>query len=390
MKQGLLANLGRVLAFCLLLTLAAAAQTAQSGPPVKLSLRVAIGARGVPSFYPLSDEEGKGAGASYGIRPLPSARLLSGPPVDTVTVSFVREGNGARVNVYAHRGSGENRESLKVAECVLGEWQECEATQLAAYGVEPFRLSVVRRVEVELTPPRVNNRTQAVVVDDIKIHAEVPSFELVLRNASEKEVRAVEVEEYRGMMPKGAPPMYNWKRTPVIKPGKTLSVTLEFGWNGKATPEGHAVEPPDRVEIKSVLFADGTYEGSSLFAARAEAYREGRRIQLGRVAEMLRELEAAPVDYASLQGLAQRVELLETFADWTAVNAFGERYHVANGEELERLKSLIESGMQLQRAAALAELNVFLGHPIQASDPVWAQRWVKAMRERYEILLAGV
>jgi len=101
-------------------------------------------------------------------------------------------------------------------------------------------------------------------------------------------------------------------------------------------------------------------------------------------------LLAAPVDYYSLQGLAQRVGMLETAAEWSSISAFAGRYSIPEGQELERLKGLIESGMQLQRAATLAELNAFLGHPVQASDPVRAQRWVKAMRERYEILLAGV
>lgn len=108
------------------------------------------------------------------------------------------------------------------------------------------------------------------------------------------------------------------------------------------------------------------------------------------MAELLRGVEETTVDYGSLQSLTQRVELLETSADWTAVNAFAERYGVSNGEELGRLKGLMESGMQIQRAAALAELHSFLGHQVQASDAAWAQRWVKAMRERYEILLRGV
>ena len=79
------------LASCLLAAHAAAAQRPpQPEPPVKLSLRVAVGARGAPSFYPLPDEDGKGVGASYGVRPVSSARVLSGPPVDTVTLSFLR------------------------------------------------------------------------------------------------------------------------------------------------------------------------------------------------------------------------------------------------------------------------------------------------------------
>ena len=383
-------NLGRAPALCLLLTLAANAQSPQTEPPVKLSAKVAIGAHGVPSFYPLPDADGKEAGASYGVRPLASAGVLSGPPVDTVTVRFVRQGSRARAAVYAHRGGGEKRENLKVAECLLGEWQECEATGLAAYGVEPFRLSVVRRVEVKLTPPRFDSRLQAVEVSEIKVHPEVPSFELVLRNASEKEIRAVEIEEYRGWMPKGAPPMYDWKRTAPVKPGKTFSVTLEFGWNGKETPEGHAVEPPDRVHLKSVLFTDGTYEGSSLFAARAEALREGRRAQLKRVLEMIGELGEGFPDYSFVRGLVSRVEMLESTADWSAVNAFAERYRVTGGEELELLKSQIESGMQLQRGSILNDLNAFLQQVSLASDPAETQRRLKLIRESYEKRLSDI
>ncbi|HEX8191102.1 MAG TPA: hypothetical protein VF586_22270 [Pyrinomonadaceae bacterium] len=390
MKSGLLSNLGRALAACLLSALAAAAQTPPPEPPVKLSLMAVIFEGAGPTFYPLADDDKKGMGAVIrDFRRLPSARFMGGPPVDTVVLFFSREGAAARVSVEAHRGGESARERLKVAEYVVGEGRMYALTQLAAYGVEPIRLGVVRRAEVELTPPRVDNRTKAVEVSEIKVHAEGPSFELVLRNASGKDLRAVEIEEYRGWTPKGPPPLYNWKAMPPVKPGKSFSVTLEFGWNSKATREGHAVEPPDRVSVRSALFTDGSYEGSSLFAARAEALREGRRIQLGLALEMLRESGEAPADFAFVQGLALRVGMLATVADWPAVNAFAERYRVYGGEELERLKSLIESGMQLQRAVMLDDLNLFLGHGA-AADPAAAGRWLKMTRERYEKLLADV
>jgi hypothetical protein len=389
MKQGFLAHLGRALAAGLLSALTVAAQEPQAAPLSKLSLKVVVG-HGRPTFYPLPDKNKQGAGGLFGAGQLPSARLLSGPPVDTVQLAFAREGSGARITVYAHRGSGESRESLKVAECFVSERQEYTVTQLAAYGVEPLTLSVVGRVEVELVPPRVDSRLQAVEVSEVKIHAEAPSFELVLRNVSDKEVRAIEIEEYRGMMSKGPPPMYDWRRTLPVKPGKTFSVTLEFGWNGKETPEGHAVEPPDRVQLKSVLFTDGSYEGDSRFAARAEALREGRKVQLKRVLELLRGLEETPADYASVQGLAQQVEMLDSTFEWPAVSAFAERYRVLYGDELERLKGLIESGMKSQRGIMLNEVNLFLKQTSPASDPAVIQRWLRTMREGYEKALALV
>ena len=380
-----------LLAISSLHSLHAGAQTPPEQTRAKLSLRVVIFERAAPTFYPLPDGDKSGSAAVIGaFGRLPSARLLGGPPVDTIQLNFAREGDGARVTVYAYRGSEAARESLRVAEYLVGEGREYAVSQLAAYGVEPVRLSVVRRVEVELVPPRVESRARSVEVGEIKTHPEVPSFELVLRNVSDKDLRAVEIEEYRGWMPKGAPPAYDWKSSTPVKSGKTWSVTLEFGWNGKATPEGHAVEPPDRVVIRSALFADGSYEGDSQFAALAEAFREGRRVQLRRVLEMMRGLGESADGYAAARELAPRVETLECSAEWSAVTEFAGRYAAMRGEELDKIKSQMEAGMRFQRAAVLAELNAFAAPSPAATNPEVARKWWQALIEKYEKSLPAV
>lgn len=96
-------RLACALALCLLAALDAAARTQQPEPPVRLSLGVAVGPNAAPTFYPLPDEGGKGMGAYIGFTHLSSARFVSGPPVEKVVLSFVREGDGARVTVYAVR-----------------------------------------------------------------------------------------------------------------------------------------------------------------------------------------------------------------------------------------------------------------------------------------------
>ncbi|HEX6184665.1 MAG TPA: hypothetical protein VFZ44_12345 [Pyrinomonadaceae bacterium] len=382
MRVKLFLNLGRALAACLLASLTAAAQ---EQPRVRLSLRVVVFAGAAPTFYPLPDKDKAGSGAVIGnLRKLPSARLMGGLPVDSVTLNFSREMGGARVAVFAHRGSEQARESIKVAEQVVGEGREYAVTQLAAYGVEPLSFSVVRRADVELTPPRVDSRARSVEVAEIKVHPEVPSFALVLRNASDKDLRAVEIEEYRGWMRKGPPPAYDWRFAAPVKPGKTWTVTLEFGWNGKASAEGHTVEPPDSVVIRSALFTDGSYEGDSQFAARAEAFREGRRVQLGRVLELMRELEGWPDGQAATRELMARIQMLECVAEWTAVTEFAGRYGAARGEELDRIKSQMEAGMSSQRGAALGMLNTFITRAPAASDPGAARQWLNALREQYE------
>ena len=77
-------------------------------------------------------------------------------------------------------------------------------------------------------------------------------------------------------------------------------------------------------------------------------------------------------------------------AEWPAVTEFAERYGAARGEELDRIKTQMEAGMRLQRGAALVELNTFVAQGLDAPDPGVAQKWLKALREKYEKLLPGV
>ena len=371
----------------------AAAQSPQEPEPARFSLMVRTSPADAPSFYPLGDKEGAGSSAVIGgLRKLPSARLLGGAPVDTLALNFFRQGEAARVTVYVHRGGESARESIRVAELFVGAGRAYAVTQLTAYGVEPLVLSVVRRAGVELKPPRVENRTTAVEVAEVKVHPEVPSFELVLRNVSEKELRALEIEEYRGWQRKGPPPMYDWKAASPVKPGGTLRVTLELGWNSKAGAGGHAVEPPDRVVIGAALFKDGSHEGNSLFAARAEAFREGRRVQLGRVLGLLRETAELPgvEAAAAARELAARVALLECVAEWADVTEFAGRYALARGEELDRIKSQMEEGMRWQRSAVHYEQTSFAARDSGTPYPRAAGGWLKALLEKYERLLPGV
>jgi hypothetical protein len=384
----------RPLIVCLLAPLALWAQTAQEQRPrAKLSVRVVTYAGATPVFYPLADEDKSSIRAVIeGFRRLPSARWSSGLPVQRVVLHVSREGAAARAQVYVERGGETSPESVKVAEHLLWEGREYMTAGLAEYGVEPMNLAVVRRADVEFTPPRVDNRTRAVEVSEIKVHSEVPSFELSLRNASDKEISAVEIQEYRGWEPKGQPPMYDWKRMTPVKAGKSWSVTLEFGWNYKATREGHAVEPPDRVVINSALFSDGSYEGSSLFAARAEAFRSGSKTQLARVLEILRGWGdvPAPDTREAAKELAGRVGLLECTADWAAITELASHYAVVGGQELDRIKASMESGMAWQQQEVLKELNGFTQNSNPASDPHLVRNWLKQTRKKYEQRLASL
>ncbi|MDT7778897.1 MAG: hypothetical protein QOC99_1409 [Acidobacteriota bacterium] len=393
MRRALLIYFACVLVTCLLAPLTKGQESARSQSPTKLSLKVLIFDGAAPTLYPVGDDEKTGMAAIIkDFRRQPASRWRSDTHIDRAALFFRRDGERVRVTVFIYGDENSSNDGVKVAEYVMGEGEGRAVTQLADYGIEPLRVAVVRRAEVKLTPPRVENRTSAVEVTAIDVHENVPSFELTLRNASDKNIRAVEIREMRGRMSKGPPPLFDWRGMSLIEPGKTWKVTLEFGWNSKMTPEGHAVEPPDRVVINSVLFSDGGYEGDSLFAARAEAFKSGRRIQLTRLLEIMREWREPPgIDTREVaRELGARVEALECTAEWTAVTELAGLYPLVRGEELDKVKSSIEAGMEWQRSAVLNELKGFVTADNPASDPRVLRKWIKTRREKYEQLLAGI
>jgi hypothetical protein len=366
----------------------AAGQTPQSqATPVKLSLKVIIYEGAAPTFYPVGDADKAVAGGLIkDFRRLPSTVWRNDIRVNTLLVSGVRE--GARVRVFVSAYGEDSSPGAKVAECVIGEGEEYAVTQLSVYGIEPLRLGVVRRAEVKLTPPSVDNRTRAVEVTAIDVHESVPSFEMTLRNVSDKKITAVEIEEMRGWSRKGAPPLFDWRRMPPLKPGAVWKVTLEFGWNFKLTPEGHAVEPADRVVIGAVLFTDGSYEGDSRFASRAEAFEEGRRAQLARALEIMRASAHGGDARAEAREIAAAVGALDCAAEWPAVVELAGRYPAIYGHELDEIKSSIEEGMMWQRSFVATELNRFALSSPPNADPLRLKERLEAMRAAYEQSLA--
>lgn len=377
---------------CLSLTSMPLDASAQEKHAAKLSVRLVIYDGAAPAYYPLADD-GSGMGAVIkNFKRLPPSPWKSYAQIETLTLLLVRDGSRARVSVFIPNETEGYPESGKVAECLLDEGGECVMTQLLVRGVEPFRVGVVRRVETKLAPPQVVNRTLGVEVTSVEVREAGPSFELTLHNASGKEIRAVEIEERRGWESKGSPPRYEWKKMELIKPDEAWKVLIEFGWNLKSEQGGHAVEPPDRIIIKSVLFSDGSYEGETSFAARAEALKTGRRAQLTRVLEILREYGDQPgADVReTAREIALKVAMLECTADWTSVAELAGRFNLSSGRVFDDIKSSMEEGMELQRAAVLGHLK-----DLNASVPADANGrafhgWLKKWREAYEKMLARI
>ena len=394
MRRALVISL--LVAASTLLSRPAAGQTLESSLTPKLSLKVIIFEGSAPTYYPLGDKEKSGTGAVIrDFRRLQWRPPLGGEaPVYSVTLGFHREDGRARVRVSVHYDPDSSMDEVKVGEYTVGEGEEYTVAELASYGVEPLRLGLVRRVAVKLSPPHVVNHLRSVEVTAIDIHEEEPSFELKLRNVSEKSIRAVEIRESRGDAFKGNPQQYVGEGKFTVAPGATLRAKLEFGWNHKATPEGHAVEPPDRVTISSVLFTDGSYEGAAGYATRMAAEGLGGKTQLLRALKIMGEWRAIPGLGLrdALTELRSRIGALGYEPEASHLDELTRRYPELSPGELEDMKNSVRAGMKKVRADLLSELkrHIRVARPEMDAEAGarWIDAWLKGRRDLYERVLA--
>lgn len=360
--------------------------------PLKLSLKVVIFEGSSYTFYPLGDDDGFEMGAVIkDFRRLPWYQ----PPEDdelihSVSLRFKREETRARVTVFVHR-EDDAIKGEKIAEYVVAAGEECSVAELANYGIEPLRVGVIRRAEVRYLPPRVYSKAPSVEVVAVDARENVPSFELTLRNASEKRIKAVEIKEFRGEAPKGSPMLPNGVGKMFIAPGETWKVSLEFGWTHKVIAAGHLLEPPDRAVINSVVFSDNSYEGDVVYVANRSAIELGAKAQMERIVKLMREWRVLP-DVSALEAarsLRAQIKALTVEAEASHLEELKGRYPALSAGEIEKVKAGFAEGAKWARSMARSDLKQVIKAINAETSADTFGLWLRQRRAAYEHILAS-
>ena len=136
--------------------------------------------------------------------------------------------------------------------------------------------------------------------------------------------------------------------------------------SGRKTDAGlWAPTPLDVIEIDSVLWEDGSSEGTPAMASALIAPDAGRRLQLTRVVAILRRA-LADADGAG-GSLARITTEIEALPDWDA-------------DQLPAAQASMRSAKQ----AALADVTRFERDRTSAHDQAGITRWLKYTADRYD------
>jgi hypothetical protein len=294
-------------------------------------------------------------------------------PVYAVQFVRVLVGRDINVDVSVLLGSAQ-QPGVPVASVVISPGSSVTVNALTKFGVQPVTLSMVAVAPMTPYLPTMVSVSPQIEVSNVELlNAPYPGYRITLRNLGSKGASNVHVQSYRGE----EKALSGLKRAddgrPVMPPGAsyTFDMNLTSGnVNGFITPGTWTPRPIDLIEFDSVRWDDGTYDGKPQFP-QVDAIIEGdsgRRLQLRRIIDALRQTLAEPNSAAEL--LASVKTRIDELAD-------------AEADQLEAA----QLAMRSTKAVVRADIERFERRQSTQSSSTAALEWLTSVLKRYETWL---
>lgn len=212
----------------------------------------------------------------------------SGSPIPSQIVVQVR-GNKELWDVRASLGTGEfyDAGARQLGAFTLRTNERANLTEAAQIGLGAFSVGVVKVLGKDANEPRITFKTSSISLERLEVATLPEPYHVVLKNNSEKDVLAIQYNTYKNQQMvqlkwlSSAPPLS------LIKGGATYAVNVLSEDRSCADADGYHPGQSNRIEIASVVFVDGSYEGDSGLAALVKGEAIGNKKNLDRVILLL-------------------------------------------------------------------------------------------------------
>ena len=303
-------------------------------------------------------------------------------PVSAVRVVPYLDGQAVKVTISVLRG-----EKFLDLEDIVGTYTVRENEELAIdslrdFGVEPFKLKLIRVAPQTSDVPTILNKTKSLEVVGIEpIVATLPRYKLTLHNLSEKNISAIRINTFRdgrlslSGMPQGE------EGEPLVKAGSLKELNEMLVTRAETTAAGYSPATPraQQIVISTLVFEDGSYEGEAEPAATHRGHTIGNKTELKRVVALLEEtLEGS----SSIDSLRTKLSNLSYDFDERDVSALAKAF-----PEIDRnkLQTSVEAAIHWLRKDVIDHLDRFQPTPASSDD---FRVFVQSMKDRYSQWLA--
>jgi hypothetical protein len=377
----------------LLLLLAAAALAAPALgqqtnlPPTQLALEVQFYPNVAPGYQTVSPDKRGGAWWGRFARVPGWEQPVEWPAVTAVNIKSELAEGGVRVWVSVFLGELHEQEK-SIASYVLQERQKQLVRELADVGVQPFEIRLVRVDFTATAPPEFTSKGKSIELVALQpVLSTFPSFDVVVRNVSSKNVMALRETVFQSGRPQITSMPQGKDGRVLIPPGGTYAFNAHLAARTMPTADGYTpvVLSNQVVEVSSVVFDDGTFEGDSEAAAAFAGYQSAQKAQLRQVLALLSLTESGEdAPDAKLNQLRQALTVLRIEPSLKAIQELHARFPTF---EERRLKIAIGAEMKWVRDDALNDVLQFQLHNRRV-DAAGLRDWLKITKDRYQAWLS--
>ena len=310
--------------------------------------------------------------------------------ISEVYITAYSEGNAWKVKVSVVKGEFYDKGRQDVATYLVSEGEKVTVKEMEQFGVRPFDVAVVRVNDAAAFQPEVRNRTESIVVTKVEATVIPTPYRISLRNLAPKSVLALELNTYSGEQMLALKwPQGTWEH-PLMEPGGTHVEDLWSAGRGQATSYGYVPEQSTSIEVNTVVFTDGTYEGKPYLAAVTKAQMAGSKIQLRRVLRLLQGVKesTAGFDENPLAGLKKAVSLLSEDFDPNQLQALQDEFPTLDEVLSKNLANFMRAGLHSVKATLLNEIETLekTGQPQRSLS----KEWISKTQEKYERWLSAL
>jgi hypothetical protein len=388
---------GLVLILITICSLPALAQEAPTPPtpPNRLALEVTFYPGRKPSYQPVPAAGAKDQWTWYSML----KRIESWQPAaEAHMIRAVKliprvEGDAARVNVLVMWGEKALENEKQIASYALRENESVEVPELKDFGIEPFGIKLVRLAPNLAPIPSVSLEKvpSLVLMNAVSVDATVAFYRLTLLNQSNKDIAGLAVDIMTGpKMEISGRPRGRFGEA-LIPAGKSYELSVRAPVRAEAAPGGFAPAPVGNHEvfIRSIVFADGTFEGESESATQILSFREGEKLVLpGLITCLDQAIKSESVDtHRMLIELEDQLDDVSTSLDAGSMQRLTAAF-----------SQIKDGGGGLKRGVEIAAIHTkddlaksvhnFDKEAAQHPDPKATREWLSKTREFYAQWLA--
>jgi hypothetical protein len=361
-------------------------------PPTRLALEVTFFPGRNPAYLTVPGPNSKPSGAWYAL----FARVASWqPPAGAQRIEAVRvisrvEGDAVLVTVSTLSGSKALEDEQRVGTYLIRETEKISIDDLKRFGIEPFQIKLVRvSPNIPPVPPvSLKGVESLVVINSMAKETTLPSYRIILRNQSNKNIVGLGVDVVSGGRAQITSKPRGIDGQPLIAAGKEYWLTVAAPNRAQPTVDGFVPTSPSdqQIQIKAAVFDDGTYEGDVATAAAVRGYRAGEKMVLPKLIPLLESaLNSSNANLTeALKNLESQVSSVGSDADPQIVETLTAQFPQPSAARRGEIKATMEVTATTIKSTLLKEIGTLENEGAQTLTVDLYRAWLTKTRERYE------